>query len=146
MTVMTPFVFVVRVRGKRDMVLARQRTRQLAGLLGFEAGDQACLAAAAFALACEARPGNGAVLCFRVEQAMLHIGLKESGRQHLCIEKVLPHEPRLSAQDIKWALRELARRTPLNLFDEMKGLNQELLAALLSRRTEKVPAPQGAAA
>ena len=129
------------------MVLARQRTRQLAGLLGFEAGEQACLAAAVFSLACQARPGQGAALYFRVAGGVLRIALRENrGRRHLRLEKALPGEPRLAARDLKWALAELARRTPLNLFSEMKELNQELLAALLSNRGEKRPGRHEAAA
>ena len=49
---MARLLYSLPVRGIRDLLLLRQRTRQIAGLLGFDLPAQGRIAAQAFALAC----------------------------------------------------------------------------------------------
>src|SRR5438128_11693601 len=48
-------LLVLAIRNKRDIVQARQRIRQTAGLLGFDVHEQTALASAVFEIACKLR-------------------------------------------------------------------------------------------
>src|SRR5438093_12557567 len=81
------------VRGKRDLILLRQRTRQIAALLGYSAQDQVCLAAAVFDLACQIHRRRGRTTWnFSLENRHLHIcpGADGSEYARLRIEKPMP--------------------------------------------------------
>ena len=49
----TPFL-VVNLRGKKDALRVRQRSRRVASLLHFGVHEQTCIAAGAFVVACQA--------------------------------------------------------------------------------------------
>lgn len=165
----TPLLTVT-LHGERDILEARQRGRQLAGLLGYEVREQVLVAAAVFEVAWSAWQNRGRCqLCFHVEEGRLTVVAEQLPRQekrrptrkstasgdkaldarglrrlleHLSAPPVaIPAELRLekplptgsgpiSAEDLPWALRELSRRTPPNLFDEIHRQNQELLRLL----------------
>jgi len=127
-------LYSLRVRCKRDIVVARQRARQIAGLLGFAGHEQTCIAAAVFEIARSAYEVNGAgSLCFDVDEQVFRVcvdSARLSGRG-LRLEKPLPSEsPALAREDLEWAVRELARFSRFNLFEEIRQQNQELLHAV----------------
>jgi len=130
---------------KRDLVLARQRARQIAGLLGFDLREQGLIAAGVFAIAHAAfRQEGHAAIEFRVEADALKVmAVRGQGRAPwlallrpgpsgaLRLEKPLPkHGAALAREDLAWAVRELAGATPENVFEEIQQQNQELLRAL----------------
>jgi hypothetical protein len=123
------------LRRKRDALLARRQARQVASLLGFGPGEQACVAALVFELACQtlAQTGKGR-LRVAVEQERLVIAPEGEGPP-LRVEKPLPpRDPALPAEDLAWVVRELADQTPPDLFEEVRKQNQELLRTLLELR------------
>src|SRR5690349_5890548 len=68
-----PFLTLA-VRTRKDALRGRHRARQITQMLGFDAHDQGCLAAATFLIACEAFDQlGGAILQFRIQQHHLHV-------------------------------------------------------------------------
>ena len=132
----TPFLSLP-VAARRDVVLARDRARQVAGLLGFDALEQACVAAAVFEIASQAREAGRSMLHFQVEGDLFQVFAMPqvtsvTGRPGgLRLEKILPKkEPALALEDVPWAVRQLAEQSPASLFSEIKRQNQELLYTL----------------
>ena len=71
---MATALYCLKIRNKRDVLLARQRARQLTGLLGYADGDQLLLASAAFELAWTTYQSRGRVaLHFTLENGCLRI-------------------------------------------------------------------------
>src|SRR6266850_2318855 len=65
---MTPAILSVTIKYERDVVLARQRARQIAGLLGFDPQDQTRIATAVSEIARNAFSyGRGGKVAFQVE-------------------------------------------------------------------------------
>jgi hypothetical protein len=145
---MNTLLLTVRLRRNRDLLLVRQRARQAARILGFEASEQGQIAAAVFHLAWHAfhhlqQPD----LVFRIADSVLHVvpedrrtALGETPGGCLRLERPLPKTAEaLAAEDVAWALQELVRLTPPSVFDEVQQQNQDLLQAyheLQSCRTE----------
>lgn len=127
---MSTTLLTLPLRRKRDLFLARQRARQVAGLLGFDRRQQATLAAAVFDMADRARrQSRSALLHFRTVERRLVIDLGLGCAWQL--EQLLPPKAQtMSAADWTWAIREVSERTPLDIFEEMRLQNQELLQAL----------------
>jgi hypothetical protein len=142
-------ILTLPLRKKRDVLLARQRARQIARLLGFDPREQACIAAGVFAVASTARQRGGrCALRFQLAGDVLQVipvlgrrrtaGLERFLRQLpsaagslLRLEKPLPAKgPAVSREDLPWIVAELARLMPLNAFEEIEQQNQELLHAL----------------
>ena len=120
------------VGGKKDLVQIRQRTRQLAALLGYGPRDQAILAAGVFALAHQTHRCQGrTVWNFSLENSHLRIFPKGRDSGAAQIKKWLPEKAVLSEPDIRWVTREMSRQATLDIFGEIQKLNQELLQALL---------------
>jgi hypothetical protein len=143
----------VRLRGKKDTVLARQRARRIAGLLQFDPHEQACIAAGAFVIACQAiahfaKPR----LCFQLENQQLQIFAEEANGQLTPaanpvadrltglfapadakglyrLTKPLPGDA-VAAVDLNWLVRSVEAEAPANAFDEVVRQNQEILALL----------------
>ena len=130
----TPLL-LIQIRRKRDALLARRQARQVARLLGFDATEQACIAGLVFELAVQALAQAARVcLRFTVEHDRLLIGPEGDGPP-LRVEKVLPpRDPALPAEDLCWVVRELAKLTAVDLFEEVHKQNQELLRTLLELR------------
>ncbi len=141
------------VAGKRDLLLARERTRQLAALLGYNSSDQATLSAAVFALACQTLGEKKPVkLTYQLNQQFLEIHLRpnQPGSTEPPVAtpadlpsanapppapwrltKVLPSPGQnLAPADLVWVAQELHQHTPTNVFAEIQRQNQELLQAL----------------
>jgi hypothetical protein len=132
---MKTILLSIGVGGKKDLVLLRQRTRQLASLLGFDDPDLTILAASVFDLACQ-RHRRRTTWNFWVESGCLHIAPDDSHRNlNGHIHKRLPTKPPFGNADILWLIRTICRLAPVNIFAEMQKVNQELLQALLTARS-----------
>jgi hypothetical protein len=122
------------LRSRRDLLLIRQRARQIAALLQFEAEDRMCIAAGAFAVAARAlrRYGPGRI-CVQVDKGALHVFPKAQrlGDSTLRLVKPLPMTgSRLAVEDMAWLLEQLNRHADRRVFDEIEQQNQEMLALL----------------
>src|SRR5713226_3165628 len=86
----TPFL-TMKLRGKKDAVLARQRARRVASLLNFDIHEQACIAAGTFVVACQALMlfGKGKI-CFQIENHQLHVFAQNPRAER----EALPAEPK----------------------------------------------------
>jgi hypothetical protein len=135
-------IFTLLITGKRDLLRARQLVRRAAALLGFDAGDQMCLAAAAFDIACQIHLASGETVvslevaegCFSVVCATAPDGLTRAGEDRPSVRRIskrLPADASANLDDVPWMLTASAELAPLEVFDEMRQLNQELLRALL---------------
>jgi hypothetical protein len=135
---MARLLYTLPVRGIRDLLLLRQRTRQIAGLLGFDSPAQARVTAQAFALACPPdRPFSRCNITFALSRSMLIVrvtgpraprALAQGAGQALAF--ALPSTgPKLAGEDIGWAMRELAKITPLDAIAELQRLNGDVLGA-----------------
>jgi hypothetical protein len=134
-TDMHTHLLLIQIRCKRDALLARRQARQVASLLGFNPAEQACTAALVFELATQALTQAASVrLRFAVAQDRLLV-CPEGDGPALRVEKPLPpRDPAVPAEDLSFVVRELAKRTAVNLFEEVQKQNQELLRTLLELR------------
>lgn len=130
------------LRSKRDVVVARQRARQIAALLGFDLQEQACIAAGTFTVASAAvRQGPSSQLCIAIEDKALRV----FSRGRPCSDSVVPASSHgatilikrlpvatgeLAAEDVSWVIEQLDQQKYFNLFEEMEHQNQEMLALL----------------
>jgi hypothetical protein len=146
----SPFL-TLKLRGKKDALLTRQRARRVAGLLCFDPHEQACIAAGAFVVACQAltvfaRPR----ICFQIENHQLHIHAQETDiappaeGQRLAgllsevdpktlfrLTKPLPDQTNSAeTMDLGWLVRKVEETACGGLFDEIVKQNQEILALL----------------
>jgi hypothetical protein len=130
----TPLL-LLRIRRKRDALLARGQARRVAALLGFDPREQACIGGLVFELARQALDQTASVrLGFAVERGRLVVSPVGDGPR-LRVEKPLPpRDPALADEDLAFVVRELALRTPANVFEEVQKQNQELLRTLLELR------------
>jgi hypothetical protein len=146
-------LFTVRLRRNRDLLLVRQRARQVARILGFDATEQSRIAAAVFHLAWHAvHHLSQPELIFRIADSVLHVvpecrqpasgkpGAGEAADGCLRLERPLPKTAEaLAPEDVAWVLQELIHMTPPSVFEEVQQQNQDLLQAyheLQSCRTE----------
>ncbi len=126
-----PFLTLT-VRGKREVLVLRQKARWIAQLLRFAPLEQTCIAAGAFAVACQAQGELGkARICFQIEQGQLHIFVQESTQEKplLRLVKPLPPERGLAEVDIAWVVGSLDHAGG-TMFDEIVKQNQEVLSLL----------------
>ena len=144
---MDQILFSLPVRNKRDAMIARQRTRQLAGLLGFDVQEQASLAAEVFAAAWQILSLHAPVrFSFLLESGMLQVAAQAPkqchgdsasgpGRQVVLLERGLPARAKVSIEDLHWAVDKLDQITPAHMYEEVYRLNQELLATMQALQT-----------
>ena len=147
----TPFL-TLKLRGKRDAVLARQRARRAASLLCFDPHEQACVAAGAFVVACQALLLFGkARLCFQIENNQLHIFAQEAVTEPAQVPpkrlaglfpeadpkalfrltKPLPVQKHATEElDLAWLVKKVEETACAGLFEEVVKQNQEILALL----------------
>jgi hypothetical protein len=160
----TPFL-ALKLRGKKDAVLARQRARRVASLLAFDPHEQACIAAGVFVIACQALTRFGkARLCFQIENHQLHVfaepteattppnaanarlqGLFPDDPKPLVLVKPMPTPPRdHPAEEIEvgWLVRQVEKASGASLFEEIVRQNQEILALLHELRLYRGSAEQ----
>jgi hypothetical protein len=147
---MSHVMLVMDLSGKKDVVRARQRARQIAGLLGYEASPQAAIAASVFYLCQQVlTEGITASLIFAVDDRCLRITpvprdiflahdrpadilALSPPASSLQLQQPLPvRVDALPPLDLTWVAEELQRHTTLNVFEEMTRQNQELLATHL---------------
>ncbi len=141
----TPFL-TLNLRRKKDLLLARQRARRVASLLGYDIEEQACIAAGVFVVACQGleRFGQGR-LCFQIADRQLRVFAEESGAQaggnrisKLLVEstgtirlvKRLPAEQNIEERDLSWLVHKVEATACDGVFAEVVKQNQELLAIL----------------
>lgn len=159
---MATALYSLKIRNKRDVLLARQRARQLTKLLGYAESEQLLLASAAFELAWTTYQSRGRVaLHFTLESDCLRISCARPERKEeeeerrafdrawnggkkrpqpkrrpadafaelaLRLEKPLPKRAdAMPIEDVAWSMEQLAKQTPLNLFEEIRQYNLELL-------------------
>lgn len=147
-------LITIPVRSKRDLLLARQRARQIAALLHFEPADQACIAAGTFAVAHDALGRVGpCTLSIRLADQSLHVSAGaerpdetgESENQGLRLVKPLPAMARAFApEDLAWMLDQLTQHSPFRVFEEIHRQNQEMLVLLHALRTATAQQPGAA--
>ena len=143
----TPFLGL-RLRGKRDAVMARQRARRVASLLSFDVHEQACIAAGAFLVACQALTRyRQARLCFQVENRQLQIfaedanmvepsaqrlsGLFSEGEAPYRLVKELPACQNPAEEiELGWVVRKVEEASGEGVFAEIVRQNQEMLSLL----------------
>ncbi len=146
----------VLLKTKRDILRIRQLTYRAADLLGFSTSDQVRLAAAVFDLACQAKTPTGrARVCFEVVDGWLRVTCslvakaprrrRDHGTTALVVNKRLVATRPLADEDVGWTLRQFQEMAPLDVFEEMQRINQDLLGALLelSRLGETTSAKMG---
>jgi hypothetical protein len=130
------------LKTKRDLLHARRVARQAAGLLGFDAGEQIALATATFDLACQAHAATGrARIDVDIDSDWLRItcACLVTPRQRkdvkvpepLVISKRLPATGPMSREDVGWMLQTLQELRKLDVFEEVRRINQDLLGTLL---------------
>jgi hypothetical protein len=124
------------LRSKRDILLARQRARQIAALFQFEAKEKACIAAGSFAIATQAlQQSRSSQLCIQTESDTLHIFTKSRGNgvaeKSMRLVKRLPRTAaEFAAEDIQWLCKQLNHQSTLHVFEEIHHQNREMLAVL----------------
>src|SRR5262249_47899660 len=128
-------------QGKRDLLQLRQRSRQIARALGYSARDQALISAAVFQLGCcttgnhrrgsiRFQLGDGKLLAISSARRASPSPDAPAG-DGVRLEWLLPRrETPLALADLVWAVNELDELTPLDLFEEMRQQNLDLLQAL----------------
>jgi hypothetical protein len=150
----TPFL-ALKLRGKKDAVLARQRARRVASLLSFSPHEQACIAAATFVVACQALMLFGkARLCFQIENHQLHIFAQDASadtgvhpppaakrlvgmfpdvetKSLFRLTKPLPPQENAAEEiELGWLVNKVEETACNGLFDEIIRQNQEVLSLL----------------
>lgn len=133
-------ILTLQLRRKRDVVAARQRARQIAGLLGYDRRQQVQIAAAVFDLAAVFCRNHGSgVLRFHAADGMFRVETEPVVR--LRLERPLPAGVLdMAGGDVAWAAGALEDMMPLNAFDEMVQLNRELLQTLRDLASYQEPA------
>ena len=128
-------LLTLRVRSRRDVLVARQRARQIAGLLRFSLRQQHIIAAAAFeiALGLMRRPGGG-TLQFELHGDALHVFTSDPQGRMPAMQRLVQLFPdsaqALAAEDLPWLVEQLMWYTPLNVFEEIRHQNRVVLDAL----------------
>lgn len=163
---MSQTLITLKLDASRDLLAARQRARQLAGLLGFEPREQALIGAAVFEIARAAwQQQRPSTLVFQLDQetlrvfpeAKVEVGVKmtrrvmdrllsdglSASKTLLHLEKPLPKRPRpVSLEDLPWTIQQLTQITPLNLMEEIQQQNRELLGVYLELQTKQAELAQ----
>jgi hypothetical protein len=143
--VMSNPLLTLELHRKSDVLRARHHARQLASLLSLEPLDRLAFSAAVFELAWKAYHGdNRRSIVFSIEENNLVV----SGVAGVRLEKALPARGTcLTAEDLPWAVQELAQLDPRDLFEEAHQQNQELLGLvheLMKRRGAETKSTQPA--
>ena len=127
------------VRDRRDALRGRQRARQIAQLLHFDAREQACIAAGTFLVACQAlHCPTPALLCFEIDQRRLGVFLRAAESVALRLSKPIPGEFGLAEADLPWVVGHLEQTVQPELMDEVVKQNEEILTLLHELRQQEV--------
>jgi hypothetical protein len=125
------------LRANRDVLVVRQRARQVAHLLHFSPLEQACIAAGVFMIADQARRAYSASeICFGLEDRQLTVCARPlPGERPLKTEaallklaKPLPEAAQKeSPEDLGWLIARINDQTPPDLYGELLKQNQDVL-------------------
>jgi hypothetical protein len=127
------------LREKRDVLIVRQRARQIAHLLQYSPLEQACIAAGVFVIADQARGAFSAPeICFRLEDGQLVAfarptdgSLAKTDTPLLKLAKPLPEAAKKqSLEDLGWLIARIADQTPRDLYGEVRKQNEDVLQLL----------------
>ena len=135
-----PF-WTLRVHDKRDVLVARQKARQIAHLLHYPPLEEACIAAGAFAIAAQARDHYEICdLCFQLDHNQLIVVAKPLGDgaeaakstvPMMKLAKALPDAVRgFSVDELAFLIGRINDQAPADLFGELSKQNQEILLLL----------------
>lgn len=114
---------------KRDLLLARQRARQIVGLLGFDREKQASISATVFEIASQVCGKKGANLRFQLGGNGLQVLALPRSALRLDIP-LPPASAKMERADLAWAVVALHENTPLDVLEEVRLQNQELLRTM----------------
>jgi hypothetical protein len=124
------------LREKRDVLVVRQRARQVAHLLHFSPMEQACIAAGVFMIADQARRAYSASdICFGLEDRQLTVcarpsaeSLSKTDASLMKLAKPLPEAAqKQSPEDLGWLIARINDQTPRDLYGELVKQNQDVL-------------------
>ena len=128
------------LREKRDVLVVRQRARQVAHLLHFSPLDQACIAAGVFMIADQALRANSASeICFGLEDRQLTVSARPIAEERpskpdvslMKLKKPLPvAAQKQSLEDLGWLIARINDQTPRDLYGELLRQNQDVLQLL----------------
>jgi hypothetical protein len=127
------------LREKRDVLVVRQRARQVAHLLQFSPLDQACIAAGVFMIADQARQAFSVPeICFQLDDRQLTVcarptaeSLAKAETPILKLAKPLPEGTRKeSPEEIAWLIARINDQTPRDLYGELLKQNHDVLQLL----------------
>ena len=127
------------LRVKRDVLVVRQRARQVAHLLRFSPFDQACIAAGVFMIADQARRAYSvSEIRFAIEEKHLIVcarpteeSVARGDASLLKLAKPLPESAQKeSPGDLGWLISRIIDQTPRDLYGEMVKQNQDVLQML----------------
>lgn len=125
------------IQRKRDLFLARQRGRQIASLLNLERDRQTSIAAAVFEMAAQVCGKKGAKLRFQLTDNGFQVLVLP--RSPLCLDVPLTTlGSKLDCTDLTWAVQELHRNTPLDITEEARHQNRELLRVMQELESARV--------
>lgn len=137
---MTPEPFLqMRVRGYRDLLRVRHRARQIAKLLRFGPEEVIAIAAASFMVAHQGFVRLGrAFIAFTLHDRCLRVSTSPATDGDVLppdlfvLQKPLPPEQPLAAEDITWLLGQIQQLAPTRLGEEIARQNQEVLQLLVT--------------
>ncbi|MCE9553142.1 MAG: hypothetical protein K8T91_07160 [Planctomycetes bacterium] len=134
-----PF-WTLRVHEKRDVLVARQKARQIAHLLHFPPLEEACIAAGTFAVAAQARDHYEICdLCFQLDHHQLVVFAKPLGdepsvpsaKSLMKLAKPVPDAARgYSVDELAFLIGRINDQAPADLFGDLSKQNQEILLLL----------------
>jgi hypothetical protein len=145
---MNPTLFSVSLLHKRDVIRARQLTRHAANLLGLDRADQLCISAAVFDLACQTYAGHtGAQVHCSIADDCLEVVCTPACETRKCdpadqqggfrLSKRLPATSAVPRDDVPWMLKQIDDLAPLDVFEEMRRINQDLLYLALEQARQR---------
>jgi hypothetical protein len=157
-----PFL-ALKLRSRKDAVLVRQRARRVARILSFDVHEQACIAAGAFVVACQALVLFGkARLCFQIQNHQLQIFAQEVNAETdaalqpvskrlagmfpgvdpktlFRLTKQLPPQLHPAEEvELGWLVNQVEDTACNGLFDEIVKQNQEILSLLHELRSNQM--------
>ena len=139
-----PF-WTLRVHEKREVLVARQKARQIAHLLHYPPLEEACVAAGVFAIAAQAREHYEICdICFQLDSQHLVVFARplnqpdvleapqaKSNGPMLKLSKSLPEAAKgYSVDELAFLIGRINEQAPADLFGELSKQNQEILILL----------------
>ena len=125
-----------------------QLTRHAANLLGLDRADQLCISAAVFDLACQTYAGcTGPHVHCVIANDCLEVVCTPACETKKCdpadqqsgfrLSKHLPATAAVPRDDVPWMLKQIDDLEPLNVFEELRRINQDLLYLSLEQARQR---------